>query len=169
MGSFQPTTLLLPIYPEGSRGAIGDAGPASTESVGADKRVLQVRFQLFRANPSGAPPGLLAYCLRSLPSHVGTALEAVRASLLRSQKQAPGSRTMPGLPAREHCGEKDTFTATENKPLTAISNRKSNDSRKLATLSESITSNFLIATKLHVSEEKAKSEEKANLLEPSKR
>jgi hypothetical protein len=169
MGLFQPTTLLLPIYPEGSRGAIGDAGPASTESVGADKRVLLVPFQLFRANPSGTPPGLLACCLRqSLPSRVGTALEAVKANLLRPQKQAPGARTMPGLPARQHCGEKDTFTATENNPLTAISNRKSNDSRKLATHSESITSNFLIATKLHVSEEKAKSEEKTNLLEPSK-
>jgi hypothetical protein len=169
MGLFQPTRLLLPIYPEGSRGAIGEPGLASTESAAADKRALQVRFQLFRANPSGAPPGLLACCLRqSLPSHVGTALEAVKASILRPHKQAPGSRTMPGLPAREHCGEKDTFTATENKPLTAISNRKSNDSRKLATHSESIISNFLIATKLHVSEEKAKSEEKTNLLEPSK-
>jgi hypothetical protein len=52
----------------------------------------------------------------------------------------------------------DTFTGDENKPLTASSNRNSNDSRKLATLSESITSNFIIATKMHVSEEKAKRE-----------
>jgi hypothetical protein len=44
----------------------------------------------------------------------------------------------------------------ENKRLTAFSNRNSNDSRKLATLSKSTTSNFLIATKLHVSEQKAK-------------
>jgi hypothetical protein len=172
MGSFQPTTLLLPIYPEGSRGPIGDAGPASTESVGADKRALLVPFQLFRANPSGATPGLLACCLRqSLPSHVGTAPEAVKASLLRPQKQFPSGFPESGNnaePARPLSGGGHTFTGTENKPLTAISNRKSNDSRKLATLSESMTSQFLIATELHVSEEKAKSEEKTNLLEPSK-
>jgi hypothetical protein len=71
-------------------------------------------------------------------------------------------------PVRPLSGGRHSFTGTEKKPLTAISNRKSNDSRKLATISESTTSNFLIATKLHVSEEKAKSEEKANLLEASK-
>jgi hypothetical protein len=65
------------------------------------------------------------------------------------------------LPARQYCGGKDAFRGTENKLLRAFSNRNSNDSRKLATLSEPATSKFLIATKMHVSEEKAKSDEKA--------
>jgi hypothetical protein len=73
-----------------------------------------------------------------------------------------------GGPARQYCGGRDTFRGNENKPLTAISNRKSNDSRKLTTLPESTTSNFLIATKSHFSEEKAKSEEKANLVKASR-
>jgi hypothetical protein len=80
----------------------------------------------------------------------------------------PASPTAGG-PARQHCGGRDTFTGTENKPLTAISNRNSNDSRRRTTLSESTTSNFLIATKMHVSEEKAKSEEKTNLLKAPER
>jgi hypothetical protein len=66
-----------------------------------------------------------------------------------------------GGPGHPLSGGKDAFRGNENKPLTAISNRKSNDSRKLATLSEPTTSHFLIATKMHVSEEKAKSDEKA--------
>jgi hypothetical protein len=151
MGLFQPTRLLLAGYPEGSRGAIPVAGSASTESVAASERVhaqparahrvLLVRFQIFRANPSGATPGLLACCLgQSSPSRVGAALGAVKA----------------------------VFRGNENKSLTAISNRKSNDSRKLATLSEPTTSKFLIATKSHFSEEKAKSEEKTKLLGASK-
>jgi hypothetical protein len=63
-----------------------------------------------------------------------------------------------------YLGREGHFRGNENKPLTAISNRNSNDSRKLATLSESTTSNFLIATKMHISEEKAKREEKAKLI-----
>jgi hypothetical protein len=120
---------------------MGEAGSASTEPAGADERVhaqpapahrvLRVRFQLLRANPSGATPGLLACCL-------GQSL---------TQSVWNGTR-----------GSKTSFQGNENKPLTAISNRNSNDSRKLATISESITSNFLIATKMHLSEEKAKSE-----------
>jgi hypothetical protein len=74
-------------------------------------------------------------------------------------------RSLAGLPRAQPRG--DTFTGKENKPLTAISNRNSNDSRKPATLSESMTSDFLIATKLHVSEEKAKSEEKGKALAQS--
>jgi hypothetical protein len=65
-------------------------------------------------------------------------------------------RSLAGLPRAEPRG--DTFRVIENKSLTAISNRKSNDSRKRATLSEPTTSNFLIATKTHISEEKAKRE-----------
>jgi hypothetical protein len=63
---------------------------------------------------------------------------------------------VPGLAALSLAG--DAFRGTENKPLKAFSSRNPNDSRKLATLSESTISNFLIATKLHVSEEKAKRE-----------
>jgi hypothetical protein len=66
-------------------------------------------------------------------------------------------------PARRPLGGRH-FRGNENKPLTAISNRNSNDSRKVATASESTTSNFLIATKMHLSEEKAKREEKAKLI-----
>jgi hypothetical protein len=65
-------------------------------------------------------------------------------------------RSLAGLPRAEPRGE--TFGGNENKPLTPFSNRNSNDSRKLATLSESMRSQFLIATKLHFSEEKAKRE-----------
>jgi hypothetical protein len=68
-------------------------------------------------------------------------------------------RSLAGLPRAEPRG--DTFGGNENKPLRAFSNRKSNDSRKLATLSDPTTSEFLIATKTHFSEQKAKSEEKA--------
>jgi hypothetical protein len=78
----------------------------------------------------------------------------------RLSPQPQGSR----LPRRSLAG--DAFRGNENKSLTAISNRKSNDSRKLATLSKSITSKFLIATKWHCSEEKAKREEKAKQKRP---
>jgi hypothetical protein len=74
-------------------------------------------------------------------------------TLANRNTQRPGRRYSGGRVAL-----KRAFAANENKPLRAISNRNSNDSRKLATLSESTTSNFLIATKLHVSEEKAKRE-----------
>jgi hypothetical protein len=62
------------------------------------------------------------------------------------------------LPAGQYCGRKDAFRGNENKPIRAHSNRNSNDSRKRATHSESTTSDFLIATKMHLSEEKAKRE-----------
>jgi hypothetical protein len=78
------------------------------------------------------------------------------------------SESLPVYPERSRragsSGGKYAFTGNENRPLTAVSNRKSNDSRKRTTLSESATSNFLIATKLHISEEKAKSEERVKLL-----
>jgi hypothetical protein len=74
------------------------------------------------------------------------------------------SRKMPFLPASFLAGlpraepRGDTFAGNENKPLRAISNRNTNERRSAATLSEPTTSQFLIATKLHVSEEKAKRE-----------
>jgi hypothetical protein len=63
-----------------------------------------------------------------------------------------------GGPARRCPGGGDAFGGKENKPLRAISNRNSNDSHKLTTLSETTTSDFLIATRMHISEEKAKRE-----------
>jgi hypothetical protein len=51
-----------------------------------------------------------------------------------------------GRPASPISGGRH-FRGTENKPLTAVSNCSSNGSRNTATLSESTTSNFLIATK----------------------
>jgi hypothetical protein len=80
----------------------------------------------------------------------------VPASPISGGPSRPLSGSGGSLPASIVAG--DAFRGNENKPLRAISNRNSNDSRKLATLSESTISNFLIATKLHVSEEKAKRE-----------
>jgi hypothetical protein len=82
---------------------------------------------------------------------------ATQATLEAPRQPVGSSSPIPGgLPRAEPRG--DAFRGNENKPITAISNRNSNDSRKLATLSEPTTSHFLIATKLHISEEKAKRE-----------
>jgi hypothetical protein len=91
-----------------------------------------------------------------------------------ANSQPPPSRANPAFRRASLCSariEAGIFTldvpkrpgnpvlrGNENKSLRAISNRNSNDSRKLATLSEPTTSQFLIATKLHFSEEKAKRE-----------
>jgi hypothetical protein len=64
-----------------------------------------------------------------------------------------------GTENRQSCAG-DDFVGNEKKPLTTISNRNSNGSRKLATRSEPIVSEFPIATKMHLSEEKAKSDDK---------
>jgi hypothetical protein len=88
------------------------------------------------------------------PQPAGSRLADLWRDCLCSARLQPGTFA---LDAANRPG-KPVFTGTENKPLTAISNRNSNDSRKLATHSQSITSDFLIATKLHVSEEKAKRE-----------
>jgi hypothetical protein len=77
--------------------------------------------------------------------------------------RGPSKRTEParklfGGQAPQYCGGRDVFSGIENKRLTAFSNRNTNESRKLATLSKSTISNFLIATKWHCSEEKAKRE-----------
>jgi hypothetical protein len=123
---------------------------------------------------------------------IGRGVAQLQASTPRSGEPAHGAVPSPQPPAwgtrrvllggtknRRYCGGPASPFAggpapsgasgrysrgNENKPLTAISNRNSNDSRKRATLSEPITSKFLIATKMHLSEEKAKREEKAKLL-----
>jgi hypothetical protein len=66
-------------------------------------------------------------------------------------------------PAHQLFGGSDTLRGNENKPLRAGSNRNTNERRKRVKTLESMVYEFLIATKLHVSEEKAKSEEKTNL------
>jgi hypothetical protein len=68
------------------------------------------------------------------------------------------ARQLFGGQAPQYCGGRDVFSGNENKRLTAVSNRNTNERRNAATLSKSSTSKFLIATKLHVSEEKAKRE-----------
>jgi hypothetical protein len=80
----------------------------------------------------------------------------------------------PWRPAPQYCGglgrplsdgslprrslAESVLRGNENKPLRAISNRNTNERRNAATLSTSTTFNFLIATKMHFSEEKAKRE-----------
>ncbi len=80
------------------------------------------------------------------------------ARLPRAQSRGPLSGG--SLPRRSLAG--DALRGNENKSLTAISNRNTNERRNAATHSESTISKFLIATKMHFSEEKAKSEEKTN-------
>jgi hypothetical protein len=102
---------------------------------------------------------------------IGTGMAELQARSAGSGAAAHGAVPSPQAPALGPCGEGCSLEALktasivvekailgdrENKPLRAISNRNSNDSRKRATLSESITSKFLIATKTHASEEKAK-------------
>jgi hypothetical protein len=130
---------------------------------------------------SGSMPGLPASIVDG-PSasvwRIGRGVAQLQASKPRSGEAAHGAVPSPQAPAwgtlrvflggtknRRYCGGPAPSGASgrhsrgnENKPLTAISNRNSNDSRKRATLSESITSKFLIATKMHLSEEKAKRE-----------
>jgi hypothetical protein len=84
-----------------------------------------------------------------------------------------------GGPGRPLSGGRDAFRRNKNRPPRApkaicfgalrtgdntLSNRNTNERRNTATFSESTTSKFLIATKLHFSEEKAKSEEKTKSL-----
>jgi hypothetical protein len=147
-------------------------GPAPR---GASGSAANVRFKL-SSQPAGSrlPRRSLAGLQEgsTVPLSPSPLLEPTRTTLLGSPRatkaSAVGSRSVPGLPATPAgwfrgptspiAGGKGVLRGNENKPLTAHSNRNSNDSRKLAILSESTTSNFLIATKLHFSEEKAKRE-----------
>jgi hypothetical protein len=124
MGLFQPSSPLLPVYPEGSRGVVGEVRPASTELLLREQKQELLGPGEYLSNPNTLEP----------------------------------ARQLFGGPARPLSGGRHAFRGNENKPLTAISNRNSNDSRKRATLSEPTTSEFLIATKTHSSEEKAKRE-----------
>ncbi len=88
--------------------------------------------------------------------------------------QPAGSRLRDSVGGVDHCGGSgrplsggtlprrslagSVLRGNENKPLRAISNRNTNERRNTATLSKSTTFNFLIATKMHFSEEKAKRE-----------
>jgi hypothetical protein len=160
MGSIIPARRLPPAgFPRGRR-ATKARGRVSSKMPG------------LLTTPAGwlGGPGRLPRrpCSRRLSSSEGSAAQGLararsktalsRAAALRGPLSG-GSlprRSLAGWPRAEPRG--DAFRGTENKPLRAISNRKSNDSRKLATLSEPTTSKFLIATKTHFSEEKAKRE-----------
>jgi hypothetical protein len=123
--------------------AIIAAGPsASVWRIGPGVAHLQARS-----------PGSGAAAHGAVPSPQAPAWGTLRVLLGGTKNRQSGASS---LPASIVAG--DAFRGIENKPLRAISNRKSNDSRKLATVSESIISNFLIATKTHISEEKAKRE-----------
>jgi hypothetical protein len=95
------------------------------------------------------PTGRVCGEMPGLPASTVAGLPTTRFSL--------PPRSPAGLPAIL-LGGRDAFRGNENKPLRDFSNRNSNDSRKRATLSEPTTSKFLIATKMHFSEEKAKRE-----------
>jgi hypothetical protein len=135
------------------------AGPsASLWRIGTGVAHLQARSPGSGAAAHGAVPSPQAPAWGTLRVRVG-------GSKNRRDCGEPGRplcggslprRSLAGLPRAEPRG--DTSRGIENKPLRAFSNRKSNDSRKPATLSEPTTSNFLIATKTHSSEEKAKRE-----------
>jgi hypothetical protein len=148
MGSFQPSSLLLLV--------VGVAGPASRKPAHPPLGGLPAA--------AGPPRWPRRPVLLRLPSSEAKELQPRGLPRARSGSALSGA----ARPRGQYFGGRGNLNGNENKPLTALSNRNSNDSRKLATPSEPITSNFLIATKLHVSEEKAKREEKANLVEASK-
>ncbi len=142
---------------------MGEAGSASTELLLREQKQMlwTQRIPSLPASPAGPEPRRRA-CPGRGPGepHRG--------------ERRPGASTASGLPVypersrRASTVSGDTLRGDEDKALTAVSNRNTNERRKLTTLSEPTTSKFLIATKLHFSEEKAKSEEKTNLLEASK-
>ncbi len=137
-----PTDGPAPIRAEGSApsGASGSATPVTF------KRSPQPAAScLPRRLPARLPP---VYPERSRGASIVVGLIPTPAAWL-------------GGPGRPLSGGRDALRGNENKPLRAGSNRNTNEGRKLAIHSESMTSKFLIATKLHVSEEKAKSDEKA--------
>jgi hypothetical protein len=158
-----------PVYPERSRrGSVLEGTSASGWRIGAGVAGLPA------SKPRSGEPAHGA-----VPSHQAPAWGTLRLLLGGTKSRqycggparqffgGPGHPLSGGsLPRRSLAG--DDFRGNENKPLRTISNRKSNDSRKLATLPEPTTSKFLIATKMHLSEEKAKREEKTNLVKASK-
>jgi hypothetical protein len=145
--------------PERSRRAIIAAGPSTSAwRIGAGVAHLQARSPGSGAAAHGAMPSPQAPAWGTLRVLLGSTKN-------RQYCGEPGRplsggslprRSLAGLPRAEPRG--DAFRGNENKPFRAFSNRNSNDSRKRATLSEPTTSKFLIATKTHVSEEKAKRE-----------
>ncbi len=154
-------TRTLPVYPErGRRASIVDGPSASVWRIGRSVAHLQASKPRSGEAEHGAVPspqapawGTLWVLLGGTKNRQhwgGPAFVAPGFSLAssRSMQQTHGGRQ---------------FRGNENKPLTAISNRNTNERRNTATLPEPITSKFLIATKMHFSEEKAKSEEREKL------
>ncbi len=189
MGLFQPTTPLLPAFP---RACLADPcrpaplvlshvegltlngaeGPAPS---GASASAAYVTFELSpqpagsRLREESTPRTSSAQPERTLRADKNKSARATRDAgarkfALSNPNSLEPASPIAGGPTRQYRGERDVFTDTENKPLTPISNRNTNERRKLTTPSKSTISKFLIATRMHVSEEKAKSEETANLL-----
>ncbi len=177
MGPFQPTTPLLPVFPRAcladrcrpappalshveGLALTGAEGPAPSAASGS---AAYVTFELSpqpagsRLREESTPRTSSAQPERTLRADKNKSVRATREVVARKFALSnPNAFEV----ARQYCGERDVFAGTENKPLTAISNRNTNERRKRPTLSESTTSNFLIATKMHFSEEKAKSEKR---------
>jgi hypothetical protein len=144
-------TICETAFPDWRDAAIIAAGPsASPWRIGTGVAHLQARSPGSGAAAHGAVPSPQAPAWGTLRVRVGRTKN-------RQYCGEPGRPLSGGsLPASIVAG--DAFGGNENKPFRAFSNRNSNDSRKLTTLSESTTSKFLIATKTHSSEEKAKRE-----------
>jgi hypothetical protein len=158
-----------PVYPDRSRRAsILEGTPASGWRIGDGVARLQASKSRSGETAHGAVPTPQAPAWGTLRVLLGGNKNRQYCGAPARQLFGGPGRPLSGgsLPRRSLAG--DAFRDIENKPLRTISNRNSNDSRKLATLSESTTSHFLIATKMHFSEEKAKREEKTNLVKVSK-
>jgi hypothetical protein len=163
----------LPVYPERSRRASTVAGPsASVWPIRAGEVRLQATEPRSGAAAHGAVPSPQAPAWeipQLLP--MGTKNKSSRATRARAvgfRENAEPASPVAGGPARRRSGGRDALRGNENKRLRTLSNRNTNEGGKLATLSEPTTYHFLIATKMHFSEEKAKSDEKTNLVKASK-
>jgi hypothetical protein len=153
------------------------AGPALWRASLCSARLQLDIFTLDVANRPGNPLSTLrgnkSKSLKVQKQFPSGTLKRIKTSLLGPPKAIWWALENPrpaspfaGGPARRLFGGRDVLSGNENKPLTARSNRNTNESHNTTTLSESTTSKFLIATKLHFSEEKAKSEERVKLLLP---
>jgi hypothetical protein len=163
MGRIAPARRLPPASP--TAGGLASPIPGGPAGLCRGCRATKARGRV-----SSKMPGLLTTPAGWLGGSGRLPRCLVHAACLQAKEVQPrGSPGRdPGQPYRGPwdplSGGRYTFRGNENKPLTAISNRNSNDSRKRATLSEPTTSKFLIATKTHLSEEKAKREQKAKML-----
>jgi hypothetical protein len=147
------------VYPVRSRGASTVAGPASLPRLALSDAegpaTLALTLQgLVLLVPSLAEESAGHLTLEPRPQPAGSRLADLWRDCLCSFRLQPGTFA---LDAANRPG-KPVFGGNENKSARAFSNRNSNDSRRLATHSQSTISDFLIATRMHFLEEKAKRE-----------